>query len=66
MKEYQQRGLRRALSAVPKAELPDLVVNLVDRVGGHGALMAAIAEVQNTRAAQQARRRQSAQREVRA
>ena len=66
MTAFEQLAIRRALSAVPKAELPNLVLTVVDRVGGQGALLAAIAEAQNARAAQQARRRQSAQRDARA
>ena len=68
MTTIEQAYLRRRLDSIPKAALAEAIIVTTARVGGIGALLAAIAEQQNARTAQQARRRHrtAAQREVRA
>ena len=64
----EELAIRRALAAVPMAAHADLIVAVLDRIGGHRALIQAAAEAMNERAARQARRRHSAsaQKEARA
>ncbi len=64
----EELAIRRALAAVPACTHADVILVVLDRIGGHRALLQAIAEAQNSRAARQARRRHraSALRELRA
>ena len=64
----EQLATRRALAAVPALSHADLIVAVLDRIGGHRVLLHAVAEAQNARADRLARRRHSAgvQRELRA
>ena len=56
----EELAARRALAAVPTSAHADLILVVLDRIGGHRALIQAAAEAQNARAARQARRRHSA------
>ena len=68
MNMLDKTAARRALAAVPTSAHADLILVVLDRIGGHRALIQAAAEAMNERAARQARRRHSAsvQRELRA
>ena len=68
MNTLDKTAARRALAAVPTSGHADLILVVLDRIGGHRALIQAAAEAMNERTVRQARRRHSAsvQRELRA
>jgi len=53
--------LRRQMTYVRKDELADVILDVTRRIGGAGALLSALAEARNARAA---RRRRAARRKV--
>ncbi len=56
----EELATRRALAAVPASSHADLIVAVLDRIGGHRVLLHVVAEAQNARADRLARRRHSA------
>ena len=64
----ERAQLRQRLESVPKDALADLILTVTSRIGGTGALVAALADTQNERSRQRSRRRRIAglQRQVRA
>ena len=68
MTTYEAAALLQRLEAVPKHALASVIIDVTRRIGGTGALVAAIAEAENDQAMRLARRRRgaAARREARA